>query len=430
MNYDEICLLNDSFPPLIDGVANAVINYASEIQKSGHGVSVVTPEYPGADDSSWSFPVIRYPGIDLSDNIGYVAGNPFNMTTQRQLSRRPISLLHSHCPVMSNTLARTLRNTLDVPLVLTYHTKFDIDIQRAVKSKLIQAEAIKALVSSVSACDELWVVSSGAGENIRSLGYQGDYIVMPNGVDMPRGRVSDAEIAKATAGWDLPADVPVFIFVGRLMWYKGLRIILNALAALKYQGYDFRMVFIGGGGDEADVKAYSESLLLGDKVFFIGPVRDREALKAWYCRADLFLFPSVFDTNGLVVREAAACSLGSVLVDGSCASEGITNGTDGLFIQENAASLALCLAKVMGSKEAMRRIGENASENIYMSWHDAVGMAMNRYEVVLDNYHSGKYVKPPRIADELFKFTGELVNVLNEAEEKRREVFEKLERYL
>ena len=37
--------------------------------------------------------------------------------------------------------------------------------------------------------------------------------------------------------------------------------------------------------------------------------RDREILRAWNTRADLFLFPSTFDTNGLVVREAAACGL-------------------------------------------------------------------------------------------------------------------------
>ena len=66
------------------------------------------------------------------------------------------------------------------------------------------------------------------------------------------------------------------------------------------------MVFVGGGGDFEAVKSYSESLNLQDKCFFPGPEADREKLRAWYCRANLFLFPSTFDTNGLVVREAAA----------------------------------------------------------------------------------------------------------------------------
>ena len=51
-----ICLLNDSFPPILDGVANAVVNYAKNIEES-HGHSVVlTPHMPGADDSGYGFP--------------------------------------------------------------------------------------------------------------------------------------------------------------------------------------------------------------------------------------------------------------------------------------------------------------------------------------------------------------------------------------
>ena len=64
MDKHTICLLNDSFPPIIDGVANAVVNYAENIEKHhGHAV-VVTPAVPGADDSGFPFPVVRYPSID------------------------------------------------------------------------------------------------------------------------------------------------------------------------------------------------------------------------------------------------------------------------------------------------------------------------------------------------------------------------------
>ena len=156
-----------------------------------------------------------------------------------------VELLHTHCPIASAILARSLREVVDAPLVLTYHTKYDIDIAKAVKSRLLQESAIRALVQNVNACDEVWVVSRGAGENLRSLGYEGAYTVMENGVDVPRGRVSAAAVAAATAGYDLPDGVPLFLFVGRLMWYKGLHIILDALRALREQGGP------RGGGDAA-----------------------------------------------------------------------------------------------------------------------------------------------------------------------------------
>ena len=240
----SISLLNDSFPPLIDGVANTVVNYARELTKLGDRAIVVTPEHPDADDSRFPFPVARYPSVDTRRLFGYLAGYPFSPETLRQLKEQKVDLLHSHCPVMSTILARSIRDVVDAPLVFTYHTKFDVDVAKLLRGRLLQESALYVLASNISACDEVWVVSHGAGENLRSIGYQGDYQVMENGVDMPRGRVSEEAIAAATADYDLPEGVPVFLFVGRMMWYKGLRIILDALKLLQAGGQDFRMVFI------------------------------------------------------------------------------------------------------------------------------------------------------------------------------------------
>ena len=87
--------------------------------------------------------------------------------------------------------------------------------------------------------------------------------------------------------------LPLFLFVGRMMWYKGIRIILDALKKLSESGRDFRMVFVGGGNDKDEIVAYCESLGLSDRVFFVAPIHDRSAIRAWYCRGDLFLFPSM-----------------------------------------------------------------------------------------------------------------------------------------
>ncbi len=141
----------------------------------------------------------------------------------------------------------------------------------------------KLLVDNISAFDEVWTVSRGAGENLRSLGYEGDWRVMPNGVDFARGRVPDALVQETCGGFDLPEGVPVFLFVGRMMWYKGLRITLDALKKLKDAGHAFRMVFVGSGGDHDEVVAYAESLGLSDCVFFTSPKgMTRNVIRAWY----------------------------------------------------------------------------------------------------------------------------------------------------
>ena len=397
----NICLVNDSFPPEIDGVANAVTNYADIITRAHGRATVVTPDNPAADDSAYPFPVLRYPSVDLTKLVGYYAGFPFSPEVQKKLVAENFDLIHSHCPITSTMLARSLRDRIGAPVVMTYHTKFDIDIANAISSRLLQEEAKKILVENISACDEIWTVSRGAGENLRSLGYAGDYIVMPNGVDFPKGRVDQALIDDVTAGYDLPSGVPLFLFVGRMMWYKGIRIILDALKSLREGGQVFRMVFVGGGNDKAEIVDYAEKLGLTDWVFFAEPIHDRSRIRAWYCRADLFLFPSTFDTNGLVVREAAACALGSVLIAGSCAAEDAVDGVSGFLIEENAESMAAKLAELCQKPAAIRAVGEGALRELYISWDDAVANACRRYETVIEKHRAGKYPKHTGLSEDL-----------------------------
>ena len=418
----NICLMNDSFPPVIDGVANAVTNYASIIQKSYGSATVATPYYPDADDSGFPFEVVRYPSLDLTKLVGYRAGNPLSPEIIQTLECKHFDLIHSHCPVASTVLARLVRDRIHVPLVFTYHTKFDIDIAHAIRGKKLQEAAVRTLVENISSCDEVWTVSRGAGENLRSLGYAGDYIVMPNGVDFDAGRVSDEAAHAVGAEFDLPEGVPVFLFVGRMMWYKGLRIILDAMKSLKDDGYDFRMVFVGKGTDGPEIERYARELSLGDKVFFAAPAYDRDVIRAWYCRADLFLFPSTFDTNGLVVREAAACGLASVLIAGSCSAEDITDGRNGFFIEENAASMAALLRGLYGRWELVRQVGENAQKEIYISWESSVRRACERYEIVIDNFRRGLYPPHDAPSDEFFRHVAEYLAALSRARSSLQEL--------
>ncbi len=409
-----VCLLNDSFPPLIDGVANTVVNYARYTQKAGLSPIVLTPQHPQAKDDAFSYPVIRYPSIDMRRKTGYFAGVPFSPEIAGRLATENVAVLHSHCPIVSTLLARKLRQITNAPLILTYHTKFDVDIANVLHSRLLQAGSRRILVENIGACDEVWTVSRGAGENLRELGYEGEYRVMPNGVDMPRGRLREAQIKAATAGYDLPGGVPVFLFVGRIMWYKGLRLLLDALNRFAADGEDFRMVFIGQGADLEEVKRYAEQGNAAKKCIFTGAIRDREALRAWYCRADLFLFPSTFDTNGLVVREAAACGLPAVLIDGSCAAEDVTDGQNCFLIEENSESLYRCLQRLAAQRPLMREIGEKAAQQLYISWETAVQQALARYDVVIERYRSGLYPRHRKPVEYFMKADGELMEDLGQ----------------
>ena len=379
----NICLLNDSFPPTIDGVANATYNYADILTKMGNNIMVATPSLPGAVDD-YPFSVVRYPSINIKKIDHCRTGIPISFYATRDILQSSPDIIHTHCPFASTVYGRVLRKLSSKPMVLTYHTKFDIDIAKRIENPIARLAATKLVVENCEACDEIWTVSNGAGENLKSLGFRGNYRVMENGVDFPRGRADESAVRALNNEYDLPEGLPVFLFVGRMLWYKGLRITLDGLAKAKAKGIGFRMIFVGDGVDFEEIKAYSQSLGLHECIF-TGAIRNRDKLRAFCTRSDMFLFPSTYDTNGIVVREASACSLGSVLIRGSCAAEGVTDGYNGLLIDENADSMCDAIIRVDAGRQLARNIGENAGESLYMSWESAVAKAYTRYLDIIDD---------------------------------------------
>lgn len=391
----KICLLNDAFPPVIDGVVNVLMNYANYLM-SDHGAEIMvgTPRYPDTDYSVYPYKVVPYQSLP-TDSVtnGYRTGNPFAGKAVSEMAAFAPEIIHSHCPASATVVARLLRQTTGAPIIFTYHTKYDIDIRRVVKG-VVAEETIRAMVSNIQACDDIWVVSRGAGESLREIGFQGDYRVVTNGVDFAKGRVAPEAVAEATKDYDLPDGIPVYLFVGRMMTYKGLPLLLDALKMVADAGQDFRMVFVGKGPDQEMLQEKARSLgLMGgdgpDRCIFIGPIYDRDKLRAWNTRANLFLFPSTFDTNGLVVREAAACGLASVLIEGSCAAEGITDGRNGFTVAETPEALAALLREVGGDLTRLSEIGQHAMDEIYVSWQTCVADAYDRYNFILEEKARG-----------------------------------------
>ena len=382
----KVALLNDSFPPTIDGVANATFNYADILTKNHNCQSVViTPKYPNITDN-YPFQVFRYRSMKTFKKIGYRAGDPTDLVTISRLRKMHFDLVHVHCPFVSALIANevVLGRRRKAPVVFTYHTKFGIDIDERFKGEAFRAVAKRFVLSNIYRSDEVWVVSEGAGKDLRQLGYQGGYRVMENGTDFPRTTVTQEGLDRFNSQHNLAGDDFMLLFVGRIVWCKNLRLILDGLKHVRDAGLKFRMFFVGDGYDLPAVKQYAHQLGLTDSITFPGKIIDREELKGYFCRANLFLFPSTYDTSGLVVKEAAACACPSLLVRGSCAAEGVEDGMSGFLCEETAEDFAKTLLAAAANREALKTTGENAAKYVYLSWEDAVAKAYARYVDIVD----------------------------------------------
>lgn len=383
MSDFSVGLFNDSFPPMIDGVAQAVKNYATFLNEKNCRVTVVTPDYRDVQDN-YPFEVYRYPSLPATARIGYRVGVPFTPETISKLRSKKFDIMHVHAPFASSVLVSTINHRPHVPVVLTYHTRFDLDLQKRIPNAAMRKVASKFMLKNVKAADEVWVVTSACGKFLADIGYDGPYRVMENGTDFVRGQASDEKIAALREQYHLYENVPVFLFVGRMMWYKNIRLILDTLAILRNNGMDFRAFFIGDGYDLPDIKAYAEKIQLQENTVFTGSLFDREQLRVFYSITDLFLFPSTYDTCGIVVKEAAACDCPSLLIENSGAAEGAVHGENAFLAQENPASCAEVVMQALADRTALKAVGINAGNTLYLSWSDVVDRAYTRYEEILN----------------------------------------------
>ena len=388
----NVAIITDSFPPMMDGVSRSALGYAKALHEGGYGKCIVIAPRTPHLEYDYPFPVYGFPSVKILYDE-YRAGHPFVPHLMTKLKPLDIDILHAHSPFISMTLARELRRHLKIPVVFTQHTKWDYDIAMAVSSKMLQKSIERYAYRNISKADDLWAVSRGAGEHLVSRGYKGKYIVMPNGTDFPQRKADPELLAQINARHDLPEGVPVLLFVGRMMWYKNIGLILETLELLRESHFDFRMLFVGDGEDTSEIRKMAEEKGLAGLVHFAGRVNDRELLMSYFERSDLFVFLSMYDNAPLVIREAAACACPALVSSGSSTAEMIDDGVNGFVVKDNAVLAANAIRSIFLDRKHLEEVSAAASQQVYLTWGKAVERAVERYETVIKafDYNRSSY---------------------------------------
>ena len=384
----NIGLFNESFPPIMDGVAICVENYAKWMQKMAGGVSVITPSVSGADYSKYDFEVLDYFSIPVPFRKPYVAGiGEVDPTFLAKIVKRPFKIVHAHSPFMAGRIASHVASLRNIPLVATFHSKYREDFSRVIPSDMLVNQAIKLVVEFYERADEVWVPQESVIDVLREYGYKGPVEVVMNGSDLVAD-YPDAYFADARNKLGIAPDEFAFLFVGQHIWEKNVRMIIDALEQLK--DIRFRMFFVGTGYAASDMKKLVSEKGLEDRVTFAGVIKDREALKQYYAAADLFLFPSLYDTDGIVVKEAAALHTPSVMLETATAASILRNDDNGFVVPDSLEAFTARIRALAGDPERVRRVGLQASRTLVRSWEDVVGEVLDRYNHIIGR----KYLIP------------------------------------
>ncbi len=381
----KVGIFVDSFYPIIDGVSQVVNNYCYYLNKYDDvEVILVTPKYPNADYSKYEFNIYPYMSFGSNKRVSYRVGWPFVPKLLKDMKDFDFDIIHIHAPLASSELVRLINKNRKAKVVLTYHTKYDVDFEARIKYPPMKKIAYAFLKANVNYPDEVWIVSQGSESSLRKVGCEKPCRVMENGVDFIKGG-ADIEKCKALKRkLGIPENTLVFSFVGRMQWYKNIKLTLDALKIVKANGLDYRFLLVGDGFDLKAMLNYAEELGISDKVISTGSVSDRDELRVYYSISDLSLFLSTFDTAAIVVKEAAACDCPTLFAKGSDSAYGVVDGENGFFAEEIPEKLAQRIIEATADREKLKAVGIKASETLYVPWSVSVDNAYRRYKELLE----------------------------------------------
>jgi|SRR3989339_81859 len=306
-----------AYPPYYGGMGNVVFNLASGLTARGHEVEVITPQYETKEDHLAIQDLEDY-GKRLKPVFqwGKAAYLP---QIAKELDR--FDLVHLHYPFFgtANLVRRWKTKHPEKPLVVTYH--MDTRAQ-GVKGLIFKYYSRFWLPRILSAADLLLVSSFDylRASQASSL-YQCQpekWRELPLGVDIERFCPRQKPVTwQLVHGLD--QNLPTLLFVGGMdqaHYFKGVKILLQAMYLLKKQGKKLQVVLVGDGDLRPDYELFARSLGITDLVRFVGQVSDDE-LPDYYNLADLFVLPSttVGEAFGLVLLEAMASGVPVLAAD-------------------------------------------------------------------------------------------------------------------
>jgi len=374
----RIAQCSESFLPVVDGVGRVVYQYATSLSRSGNECYVITPLSNSGYRGQYPFEIVDFVSVKLPSAPQYHTGiAPLDMHYAERISQLTLDLIHAHAPGFAGIEAFRLAEKLDIPLVGTFHSKYYEDFLRVTHSDVLASLGSRYVADFYELCDEVWTVSEDAVETLYSYGYKGDITVVQNGTEI---RIPNPEFESAARSEFKLGNDPILLYVGQMDFKKNLQRTLEATALMKEHGHLFQLVFAGQGRDSKALETLAAEKGL-DNVIFTGHIADRDLLDGLYMAASLFVFPSLYDTAGLVVREASVMGTPSVVVRNTAPAEVIRDCVNGLLCDDDAESLCHTIENYLFhmSDQERQNMRSQAQKTIPLPWETVMEEVEERY---------------------------------------------------
>lgn len=347
----HICIVTETYPPEVNGVALTLARLVDGLRVLGHDVSVVRPRQPKGDPGGVRKETteILVPSLPLPGYSGLRFGLPAGQALWRHWSLNRPDAIYVATEGPLGWSALRIAKRLEIPVFSGFHTSFD-RYSRYYHLGWLQPLVARYLYRFHNRTRGTLVASPDLRDQLRAMGME-NVSILDRGVDSqlfsPARRSTQVRRAWRATDNDLVA-----LYVGRIAAEKNLTLAVEAYRAMKRVASSVKLVIVGDGPLRASLQEKNPDII------FCGVHHGRE-LAQRYASADIFLFPSETETFGNVTLEAMASALVVVAFDYAAAHMHITDGESGVLVPYGDSRAfvraAVKLVQVSRSLNDMRR---------------------------------------------------------------------------
>ncbi|WP_302140850.1 glycosyltransferase [Halomonas alkalicola] len=366
----RVLMLSDVYFPRINGVSTSIASFRGALQRQGHSVTLVCPDYPVGQ--------VDEPGVIRVSSRG-VPGDPEDrMMRYRELlalaaplAEPAFDLIHVHTPFVAHYAGIGLGRRLGIPVVATYHTLFEEYLHHYVRwlpRRWLRFAARRLSVNQCHRLDALIVPSRAMQSALTRYGVTTPMAVIPTGLAL-ESFAQPAEACDFRSRYDLPANARLLLYVGRAAHEKNIGFLLEMLPKVLEKHPEAHLVITGEGPAREALARQAREAGLADAVTFLGYLGRDGPLQAAYRAADLFVFASRTETQGLVLLESMALGTPVVSTAVMGTRDVLKEGEGCLIAEETLDDFAAKVNRVLEDDDLRRALAQRGRAYA-AGWHE------------------------------------------------------------
>ncbi|MCG9967835.1 glycosyltransferase family 4 protein [Pelotomaculum terephthalicicum JT] len=381
----KIGIFTDSYLPYTSGVVRSIQTFSEELTNKGHEVFIFAPSYR---DCRKENRVFRFSSIPSPTNRDFALAMPFSIKLRPTIKKLNLDLIHVHSPFLLGRLGARYARRLGIPLVFTFHTLYEQYVHYIPFAQSLTKDLAQRISRGFcNHCDLVIVPTAAIEEYLHKIGVKASIRVVPTGIKVADFQSGDRNWLRRR--FDLPGGEKVLLFVGRLGLEKNIGFLMECFAIINREMSKVRLVLVGSGPEEEELKSKAKELGIAEQVTFTGVLPPSDVVNCC-AGADIFVFSSVTETQGIVIGEAKAAGLPVVAVSAFGVSEMVDDGIDGFLTELEPLQFIEKITLLLKNDDLREKMSHNARKNAEnLSTANCTAKLINCYGQVIEKSSGG-----------------------------------------